>query len=407
MNNDVRVTTSPRKLTVCFDAGSSLSKILYELDGRKIKYMVVDPEHLALPASSAKHLPQSSGMGKPEDNAWVRLKKNGQCHVLGRVAKDYRAFVNLKSLKWETATAKILGALGAIAERENLQAEFYLDLGVLLPYGEINSSAQLEKELKASLPNFYFRSQLLQVKLERYQCVPEASGSAMWESLENPQFQRSNRAYLMFGHRNTSVLFFRRGSFGRAESSTTNLGFYDLIDKMREKVSGLERDDVLKAIEGTSKDAYYGYGGNYHRRHDRVKIWLDLKALAKSRSPEKLEREIEELKKVYETSLEEYWALLSSWLDSALPLRKEIDGVVRCGGASDWFESKLKNYFSGIEVSVPDGYSRELLEVLELDPDEAKDLEAREFIKQALPARFSDVWGFFAVFSGYREEEED
>ena len=83
--------------------------------------MLIDPEHLALPNSSAEHLPKDAGMGLPEDNAWVRLSDNGECHLLGRLARDYRVFPNLKIQKWKIVTPKILGAIGAISRSEALR----------------------------------------------------------------------------------------------------------------------------------------------------------------------------------------------------------------------------------------------------------------------------------------------
>ncbi|MDJ0846695.1 MAG: ParM/StbA family protein [Crocosphaera sp.] len=252
--------TPLKKVVVCFDVGSSLNKILYQVEGQDVQYMVMEPEHLALPAESSASLPMDSGMGRPEDNAWIRFKKGEKCHAVGRVADDFKASVNLKTLKWEIATPKILGAIGAIAEREGLGSQFRLDLGVLLPFGEITSTEQLESELKSSLRGFYFRHQRLKVKLERYKCVPEGSGLAMWTGMnDRSAFTRKNVAFLMFGHRNTSSLFFRKGTLCRQLCSTTELGFYDLIDKMGHKVAGLSRNDVLRAIK-TEHNGYWKQG---------------------------------------------------------------------------------------------------------------------------------------------------
>ena len=141
--------TPLKKVVVCFDVGSSLNKILYQVEGSDVQYMVMEPEHLALPPESSASLPVDSGMGRPEDNAWIQFKKGEKCHVVGRVADDFKASVNLKTLKWEIATPKILGAIGAIAEREGLGSEFRLDLGVLLPFGEITSTEQLANRREA------------------------------------------------------------------------------------------------------------------------------------------------------------------------------------------------------------------------------------------------------------------
>ncbi len=69
------------KLLVCIDLGTSLIKIVYLVNGKKVGYMLIDPEHLALSNASAEHLPVDAGMGWPEDNAWVRLSDDGDCHL--------------------------------------------------------------------------------------------------------------------------------------------------------------------------------------------------------------------------------------------------------------------------------------------------------------------------------------
>ena len=57
-------------------------------------------------------------MGLPEDNAWVRLSKSGECHAVGFVASNYRATTSIKKLKQESLMFKILATIGAIATRE-------------------------------------------------------------------------------------------------------------------------------------------------------------------------------------------------------------------------------------------------------------------------------------------------
>ncbi len=47
-------------------------------------------EYLSLPSESAESLPIDTGMGQPEDNAWVRLTSSDECHAVGFVASNYR-----------------------------------------------------------------------------------------------------------------------------------------------------------------------------------------------------------------------------------------------------------------------------------------------------------------------------
>lgn len=394
---------SNKKPIVCIDVGSSLSKVIYQV-GDKINYLLMQPEHLALPPESLANLPSDSGMGRPEDNAWIRFKKDAECHAVGRVAKDYKAFVNFKTLKSSIATPKILAAIGAIAEREYLPEEFCLDLGVLLPLGEIQSKEQLETELKAALRSFYFRSRRLKVTLERFQCVPEASGAAMWDAKHNANFRNQNRAYLMFGHRNTSLLFFRKGTLSRSESSTTKLGFYDLIDKMRHKVPGLEREDVLNVVQTNLSRKYSTVSRAYEYEAPTTEFWWA--RLLKHNSPDQLQAQKAIFATAYSTSLKEYWLLLSNWLDSELPLRTEIDLVVRCGGVSDLLNAEVKKFFRYTPVYVPDAYSSNYLRALGLENPQ-REKEYLEFTKLNLHTRLADAWGFFAIFSGHKQPTKE
>lgn len=391
-----------KKLIACIDVGSSLSKVIYQV-GSSINYLLMQPEHLALPPESAPQLPPDSGLGRPEDNAWIRFKKDAECHAIGRVALDYKAFVNFKTLKSQIATPKILAAIGAISEREQLPENFCLDLGVLLPWGEIQSREQLETELKAALRSFYFRTRRIKVTLERFGCVPEASGAAMWDAKYNANFRSQNRAYLMFGHRNTSLLFFRNGTLSRKESSTTKLGFYDLIDKMRQKVPGLEREDVLSAIQTDLTRKYSIVHRGYEYEAPETNFWWA--RLLNFTSPDYLAQKAL-LTTAYETSLKEYWLLLSNWLDSELPLLNEIDTVVRCGGVSDLLTAQMKKYFRITPIYVPDAYSSNVLKPLGLE-DKGREKEYIEFTKQNLHTRLVDAWGFFAIFSGYKNPNQE
>ncbi len=146
-----------KNLLVCYDPGTSLSKILYRVGRGKIKYMTMEAPLLKLPPSSANSLPTSSGLGKPEDNAWVRLVADGVVYVIGRLAKEYRASVRLKKLKYESLVPKILAAVAAIAIAEGLKLEFDLNLAVLLPFGEYGNQKELEADFREAIKSFWFQ----------------------------------------------------------------------------------------------------------------------------------------------------------------------------------------------------------------------------------------------------------
>ena len=115
------------QLTVVFDPGTSLSKILYVVNNGTVKWMTMGAEYLSLPSESAESLPIDNGMGISEDNAWVRLEKSGECHGVGFVATNYRATTSIKKLKHESLMFKILAGIGAIAKSEKLGSSFNLE----------------------------------------------------------------------------------------------------------------------------------------------------------------------------------------------------------------------------------------------------------------------------------------
>ena len=86
---------SKTQLTVVFDPGTSLSKILYVVNNGTVKWMTMGAEYLSLPSESAESLPIDNGMGISEDNAWVRLSKSGECHAVGFVATNYRVTTSI------------------------------------------------------------------------------------------------------------------------------------------------------------------------------------------------------------------------------------------------------------------------------------------------------------------------
>ena len=237
-----------KKLVVCYDPGTSLSKILYRVGKGKVKHLAMESELFKV--SDSKSLPTSSGFGKPEHNAWVQLAGNNNCYVVGRLALEYRASASIKKLKSSLLIPKILAAVGAIATREKLSNEFDLRLAILLPFGESSNLKQLEEELSEAVQSFSFQGQEYQVNLTEYACYPEAYGifSNHASSLGVEQIQKQNLAYLMFGYRNTSLLLFREGTLSGSASCTTQLGFYDLIDRVVAKTSGISREEVQATI---------------------------------------------------------------------------------------------------------------------------------------------------------------
>ena len=388
-------------LKLVVDPGTSLSKILYVVDSGTVKWMTMGAEYLTLPSASAKSLPIDSGMGQPEDNAWVRLSKSGECHAVGFVASNYRATVSIKKLKHESLPFKILAAVGAIAQREKLGNSFKLKLGILLPYNEYRLEHDWSSELKTALASFYFQDRLFKVKLSSFSCKPEGYGIAKFTSRceSADYFHQGNTAVVMLGYRNTSCLFFRRGTVSKPESGTTDLGFYTLLDKLIDKAPGLSRSDILKAISSEYEETYGRVGNNQtYFSYKESSAAINFASLVTSATPESVSKEIDLIKHNYNVSLNEYWSLLKNWLEETLPRTSEIDAFVLGGGSYDLLSAHFSGYVNSVSAKCFGCDSANELKKYLLY---GKEPRKERFMKESLAVRFADAWGFFVPFVKY------
>ncbi|MGL6343255.1 MAG: hypothetical protein ACRC80_29465 [Waterburya sp.] len=334
--NSPKTKSKPKNyLTVVFDPGTSLSKILYIVNNGTVKWMTMGAEYLSLPSESAKSLSIKNRMGLPEDDAWVRLSESEECHLVGFIASNHLAKTSIKKLKHQSLIFKIMAGIGAIATREKLDSSFNLELAVLLPLSEYRLEASWSVELKSTLSSFYFQTQRFRVKLLDFLCQPEGFGIAMntHQGSNAKNFIEGNTAIIMLGYRNTSCLFFRRGTISKSESGTTDLGFYTLLDKLIEKVPGLSRENILKAIKIDYQESYRKVTSNQTCfAYSENLASIDFLSLSILTSSESIQKE-ETIKNAYITSLNEYWSLLKNWFEEILPRTREIDAFVFAGGS--------------------------------------------------------------------------
>lgn len=371
-------------LTMCYDPGTSLTKILYEEqslpdDSRRLKYLTMLPELLSLSTTSRKKLPTHSGLGRPQDNAWVQLSEDGDCYAVGRTAINHRATVSVKPLKHTILIPKLLAAVGAIAEIEELGNEFPLDLALLIPYGELGNEAKIEQELVESLSCFYFREQQMKVKLETLNCTSEGTGCVLdyirRQGIQD--FREKTIAFLMLGYRNTSLLLFRSGTLDKKASSTTELGFFNFIDEFRSLIPSKSREQIQSAL---------------WNRKDESSVFVDLS--------EQVRMDPDEISASFRSALSDYWGLLESWMREVLPPVQQLDFLIGCGGTAHFLSSRLEK-FMGDKFSLFDESSRDLLSALKFNLKQLK-----QFEKQKLSARFVDCWGFYVNFAEYPVEPE-
>jgi hypothetical protein len=388
----------PKTLSLYYDPGTSLSKILYRIGNRgKLKFLTMEAETLDLPASSASTLPKECFAGKNSDRAWVRLSSNGDCHLIGRLALDYQASISIKKLKCKFLVPKILAAVAAIASDEKLPSTLNLELSVLLPFNEYNSRSELELDLSKAIKNFWFRDCNYQVNLIKYNSYIEGFGIACAQTIAigMEQFRSQRLVYLMFGYRNTSLLFSRNGNLFQSESCSTKLGFYKSIDFTANKLSGLSREEIQSAIR-TRTEGFYNPNTASREYKQVTEIVID--DLITTSDPSKIEREKEAIISAIEVAIEEYWLLLENWLDEALPPLSNLDGLTYCGGASEFLADRLSEYFKSKNKSLSLKPTEAISDSLELAL-ELNSYQQKLWEKQNLGVRFADIWGLYQYFS--------
>jgi len=371
-----------------FDPGYSLSKIVYQVND--------EPKQILWMPSEVKKVSESMlkrGFSRgtdPVTNAWIRTSVDPSPVAVGFLAKNNFGMARIDLPKYQQAVYKILAAIGAIvAERK--ERTINLKLGVLLPYSEMGNGDDLELALKDVLKEFYFREKKIKVKMSDFEFVPEGYGLLMLALRQRGElwFNNSEVTVLMFGHRNSSCLNFKKGVLVKKHSATSDIGFARFSDWLIEQRPGLKADSIAKKLT------------------ELALIYLD-------RTPEKMEfkatssqvqflakeagyrgsRDYQLLADAIVAVRNDYWDLLSEWLESVIPL-SSTDLIV-AGGASILFREKITRHAFGSKKSNIMFLTR-WLEKIALDFDFSG---LTRLQKSTLIYRSLDVVGYWVDYAG-------
>lgn len=370
--------TTMADLTLTFDPGSSLSKVIYRLSNGQPRLLLMEPEVIELnPSSIDTHLKTRGSIGivRPEDDAWLQHSGSQQCQAVGYLARQFLATARMNELKYELALHKVMAAVGAIAQQADLPRKFSVAISTLLPYGEYQNASRLQQLLQQRLKGYSFRGTRVQASLETFECRPEGGGLAMARAVQGGAewFQQQTLAVLMFGHRNTSLLLFERGKL--ALGNTTDLGFYQLVDKVLNRTSGQDINALTTAI--------YRIGKDITPDHPLIQ------SLVRTRSPTEQKLEREQIVTAILTAREEYWFRLNDWLEVILP---NVTEVILSGGAAMYLHDELEEYFSSTPTYWGIDLQRRLQDLLGLDyRSNRPDAEALSF-------RLIDAFGMYCNF---------
>jgi len=400
-------TVSPHaKVRIGIDNGHSMSKILYYLtESNLLKHAISSPEHVSLPYKSSSSLPSNPGMGLPEDRAWIRFAKKGDCHLIGKLAKSYRTAIDFNSPKIHALIPKITAIVGAICTKENLGKKgsssealsLTLDLIVLTPWEEYPKTneglKELEKGIKKALQSFYFQSQKFEIEVGSFQLLPEAGGLALLDQLLDEDYQRKIRYYFMVGDKTSTGMCFENGIIVPTLTMTSPIAFNDLSEKFLNKVPWLDKASLISAISTKIKKSKT----LAEEETFTTETTINWELLIRESNPKKAARIKQKLEQNFEIALDEFWRVLSQRVTAKLPLpsHHNIDSVIRCGGTTDLLTAQIENYFKNATVTPPKGIGR-LVKALGLEYNR---FLTEQFFRQNLPLRFADIWGAMLVLA--------
>ncbi|MEP0913749.1 hypothetical protein NDI45_22805 [Leptolyngbya sp. GB1-A1] len=349
------------KLQVGFDPGASLSKVVYSINGTPPKILMMEPDVLTLPTCSVNRLLLNA---RPEDQAWVKLSRDAETvQVCGFLAREYKAVERIELLKYEYAFYKFLAAVGAIAVREAVD-RVAVEVALLLPYGEIHSREWLEQKIAKSLKKYYFQDTLIRGQLTSYYCGSEGTGMLCHLIRKyGMDWIRQNRiTVLIVGYRNISCLTLNRGVIEGQHSSTTDLGFVKLIDKVIALTPGQNRYALVEAV--------YSIGADVRTNH------RELQFLIRSTQPENIHAEAKLLTEAIRIARHEYWQLVQDFLNTIVP--DDLNHLIISGGTGVYLKTELDKLF---EWAAPEWLESRVGELSKFD--------------SCLQSRFADVMTLF------------
>jgi len=334
------------------DVGGSQTKIIYQVDDQtKPSYLLLPPAIEEITKDKLNFFMERLGwIGSPSPDQQLWVEWNNRVVVLGEFAANFDPLDRIKELKYENALWKVLGAVGLIVELSKVKVtakkQINLELALLLPWNEYSDRRRFEEQLRVMLADFTVRKLSLKVNLERFLCRPEGGGLAALRIKQQgvDWLRTSQLAVLMFGHRNTTALYFDRGQLKLGDSPL--LGFANMLDIVLDMTSGLDRERVAQALfDARYKiiDRVYSKDRNYSSRPNWI-TFEQIQALASAKDPSLREKEIFHIDHAIKVATSQYWDKLKRWMDKILP--RPLNEVIIGGGAAYHVEVELEAYFN-------------------------------------------------------------
>jgi hypothetical protein len=309
-------------LNLVLDYGSSSIKTICAADGGEPIAIAMEPEII--------EISQDEYLGLAEGDTAVGI--NGKYFAVDKLARNYGATANLGNLKSDGITVRTLGAISWVHHRleGQLGRKFKLDLSCLLPPGEMADSRAIQENLHNTLLDFDTPKGKLKVKLSGWECQPEGSGFGRY--FQAHQKYDGKIGVVVLGHRNLSAFAIEGGRLRKFRSS--DFGFNYLIQGVLDKTAGYKEQKLIPAI-----GKYLNSTTAYDRQPDQ-KL---LKSILLRQNDSDREAELEKLVLAIEKAKNNYWRIVSNWLDTEI----KDSGLVTVGGGTSWmFRNEIGAYIN-------------------------------------------------------------
>ncbi|MEL7142367.1 MAG: ParM/StbA family protein [Cyanobacteria bacterium J06573_11] len=394
-------------LFLAVDTGGSQTKIIFQSStDDEPDFLLMPPEVECISQAQFERYQERIGwlgVPAPQQQAWFSL--GDQLWVVGAFASEFDPEDRLLEKKYENALYKVLAAVGVVVQKLKLsRRKVSVHLAMLLPWQEFNDRKAFEQQLQVLLSEFVFREQKLKVTLKTFLCRPEGGGLAATrmrtQGLE--WFQAQRLVVLLFGHRNTSALFFEQGQFKQGDSPL--YGFSQMIDLLVARHSVMDRQALLLAlVKAMAEDReeqerqnrmiapHWGEDRNPIRYPISWQRMSAIRALVSVRDEALRETELKALGRAIEAALDEYWEKLEAWLMRVVP--EELDEVIVSGGAALMLQPKIEGFFSDHNRERP--FNGELVWDAQLKETMKGVFDWRFAERSENIARFADAYGLF------------
>jgi hypothetical protein len=342
-------------LIIGIDTGASSIKIVGSLAGsRECCPLTLDPYCLEL-----DELPLLNAQFD-ENSTWVGI--GGVNYAIGNLAiAKYNCPLEIRPLKIKAVVPKICAAIAVFHQRFKLPSRFALSISSVLPPGEYMYADDMRSALSVAFRRIVTPAGAIKPVVRSLNIYPEGFGVMNWHRIHGIA-QTRDIGMLMFGFRNTSVLFSSKGELTKPNSS--RYGFHD----------------VLERISATS-------GGSYPVAELIVPVWKYL--IDKDESGFKqvaltdFEMEMIKIRPAIDKAMAEYRKGLEVWLEGVM---QQTEVIVLCGGNTEYIGDALTPL---LQKYVPKNLAIGDHPILRHIPPEAI---PAEIVATGMPNRFLDIY---------------